>query len=193
MRSSYDHPDSSNERQDHSCDIKPNGADISAPRIPTVMKSPVRIAALFGLTIGATLSACPTPPTATSTQGCTLRIHAAGLRNGKGVVGVLLFTSPAGWPQNVSKSFRHEAAPITDGQRKADVAFNDIPPGDYGVVALHDENKNMKLDKNMFGWPKEGFGFANNPHIGLGAPGFEQALLHVACPATETEIHIIYK
>jgi uncharacterized protein (DUF2141 family) len=157
------------------------------------MKTPVQVAALFALTIRATLGACPEPPTTTSTQACTLRIHADGLRNSTGVVGVLLFTSPAGWPQDVSKSFRHEAAPIAEGERKAEVDFNDIPPGDYGVVALHDENRNMKLDKNMFGWPKEGFGFANNPHVGLGAPGFQQALLHVACPATETEIHIIYR
>jgi uncharacterized protein (DUF2141 family) len=115
------------------------------------------------------------------------------LRNANGVVGVLLFTSPAGWPEDVTKSFEHEASRIADGEQKATVVFNDIPPGDYGVAALHDENGNMKLDKNMFGWPKEGFGFANNPHIGLGAPGFQQALLHVACPATETDIHIIYK
>ena len=157
------------------------------------MTSSIRIAALFALSIGATLSAGPTPPTTTSRQGCILRIHADGLRNGKGVVGVLLFTSPAGWPEDVSKSFRHEAAPIADGERKANIAFNDIQPGDYGVVALHDENKNMKLDKNMFGWPKEGFGFANNPHVGLAAPAFRQALLHVVCPSTESEIHIIYK
>jgi uncharacterized protein (DUF2141 family) len=157
------------------------------------MKSSLRTAALFAFTIGATLSAFPTSLATTSTQGCVLRIHAEGLRNAKGVVGVLLFTSPAGWPDDVSKSFRHEAAPIADGERKANVAFNDIPPGDYGVVALHDENKNMKLDKNMFGWPKEGFGFANNPHVGLGAPAFRQALLHVECPSTESEIRIIYK
>lgn len=108
-------------------------------------------------------------------------------------MGVLLFATPDGWPEDESKSFRGLAVPISEATRRATVLFNGIPPNDYGIVALHDENKNMKLDKNIFGWPKEGFGFANNPHVGLGAPGFRQALLHVTCPATETEIHIIYK
>jgi uncharacterized protein (DUF2141 family) len=129
----------------------------------------------------------------TDSQGCTLRIHADGLRNSKGVVGVLLFTSPDGWPEDVSKSFRHEASPIEPGEPHTTITLEGIPAGDYGVVALHDENKNMKLDKNMFGWPKEGFGFANNPHVGFAPPALRQALLRTACPVTETTIHIIYK
>lgn len=68
-----------------------------------------------------------------------------------------------------------------------------VARGDYGIVVLHDENKNMKLDKNMFGWPKEGFGFANNPHVGIGPPSFRQAVLHVACPVTEATVRIQYK
>jgi len=43
------------------------------------------------------------------------------------------------------------------------------------------------------GFPKEGFGFSNNPHVGLSAPGFEAAAMQVTCPATETTIHLIYK
>jgi len=126
-------------------------------------------------------------------KSCTLRVLTDGLRNAKGVVGTLLFTSSDGWPDDVSKSYRHEAAQIEGGAQQTIITLHGIAPGDYAIVVLHDENKNMKLDKNMFGWPKEGFGFANNPHIGLGAPPFRQALLHVACPATMTTIHILYK
>jgi uncharacterized protein (DUF2141 family) len=113
-------------------------------------------------------------------QGCTLRLHVDNLGNAKDVVGVLLFSSPDGWPEDTSSFFRHEAVSISDADQRATVWFNRFPPNDCGVVALHNENKIMKLDKNMFGWPKEGFGFANNPHVGLGAPGFRQTLLHVA-------------
>jgi len=122
-----------------------------------------------------------------------LRVRVDGLRNATGVIGVLLFRSTAGWPEDVTKSVRHEAAPIADGAREATVTFSGLAANDYGVVALHDENRNMKLDRNLFGIPKEGFGFANNPHVGLGPPAFGLARLHVACPVTETEIHIIYK
>ena len=126
-------------------------------------------------------------------QGCTLRVHADSLRNTRGVVGVLLFHSASGWPENAAKADRGESSPIADGAHETTVTFREVPPGDYGVVALHDENKNMKLDRNMFGYPKEGFGFANNPHIGFGPPAFQAAIVHVACPETDTEIHIIYK
>jgi uncharacterized protein (DUF2141 family) len=153
----------------------------------------VRIAAFFVFTMGSTVNAYPTLQAGQAIAGCAVRIYVDNLRNAKGVVGVLLFTSPEGWPEDSAKSFRGEAVSIPEGKRRAAVEFENIPPGEYGVVALHDENKNMKLDKNMFGWPKEGFGFANNPRVSLGPPDFRQALLHVACPATETEIHIIYK
>ncbi len=130
---------------------------------------------------------------AESAPECALRVHVDGLRNAQGVVGILLFHSPDGWPEDVNKSVHHEASPIADGQRQATILIDPVAPGDYGIVALHDENKNMKLDRNLFGFPKEGFGFANNPHVGLRPPAFQAAVLHVACPVTETKIHIVYK
>jgi len=132
------------------------------------------------------------PQTASPAQDCTLRIHVDGLRNSTGVVGTAIFTSAQGWPEDMSKVFRHGPTPIMPGERQATAVW-ELPPGDYGVVAIHDENKNHKLDRNFFGIPKEGFGFANNPHVGLSTPGFNQAIVHVTCPATETSIHIIYK
>jgi uncharacterized protein (DUF2141 family) len=130
---------------------------------------------------------------AESAPECALRVQVDGLRNAQGVVGILLFRSPDGWPEDVTKSVRHEASPIADGQRQATILIDRVAPGDYGIVALHDENENMKLDRNIFGFPKEGFGFANNPHVGLRPPAFQAAVLHVMCPETETEIHIVYK
>ncbi len=130
---------------------------------------------------------------APSTQTCVLHVHVDNLRNTHGVVGVLLFTSPTGWPENVDQSVQHNASPIEPHAHDATVSFDNIPPGNYAIVALHDENRNMKLDRNFVGWPKEGFGFANNPHIGLSAPSFHQALFSVQCPVTDTTIHMVYK
>ncbi len=125
--------------------------------------------------------------------GCTLRIHVDGLRNSKGVVGAAIFKSADGWPENASKSFRRWPTPIASGAHEATVVMENLLPGDYGVVAIHDENKNQKLDRNFVGIPKEGFGFANNPRVRLSAPPFSAAIVHVTCPVTETNIHIIYK
>jgi uncharacterized protein (DUF2141 family) len=120
---------------------------------------------------------------------CSLIIDVVGFRNTKGVLGALLFTSSAGWPENVDKSFRHAHFPIEGDHATA--RFDHIPAGRYGVVVLHDQNQ--KLDRNLFLIPKEGFGFANNPHVLLVAPPIEKATIPVACPSTATEIRLIYK
>jgi uncharacterized protein (DUF2141 family) len=145
------------------------------------------------LVVGTPPGGSPLTQAEPQAKGCILRIHADGLRNSKGVVGVLLFTSTVGWPEDISKTIRHEAISIKSGEPQATVVLNDVPPGEYGIVALHDENKNMKLDRNAFGWPKEGFGFANNPRVVFGPPAFKQAIIHVTCPATDTIIHMVYK
>jgi uncharacterized protein (DUF2141 family) len=138
------------------------------------------------------ISAPMRPQAAPPAQDCTLRIHVDGLRNSTGVVGTAIFTAASGWPEDMSKSFRHGPTPIASGERQATAEWK-LPSGTYGIVAIHDENKNHKLDRNFIGIPKEGFGFANNPHVGLSAPGFNQALVRVTCPVTETSIHLIYK
>lgn len=132
-------------------------------------------------------------PQSQSEFGCTLRIHVDGLRNSTGVVGAAIFKTPDGWPEDMSKALHHWPTPIAPAAHQATAVMRDLPPGDYGVVAIHDENKNHKLDRNFLGVPKEGFGFANNPHVALSAPKFQAAIVHVVCPATETTIHMIYK
>jgi len=138
-------------------------------------------------------SPAPHPSTANPSAGCTLRLHVDGLRNSTGVVGSIIFRSRDGWPEDKDKSFRHGPTPIAPGQRQATVIWEHLPAGDYGVAVIHDENQNARLDRNFIGIPKEGFGFANNPHVALSAPPFEAAIVHVRCPSTETAIHLQYK
>lgn len=122
--------------------------------------------------------------------GCTLHIHITGLRNQKGHIAGALFKSKNGWPEDRSKVFREDSDPFTG--RTATLTFAHVPPGKYGVAVIHDENANDKLDRNFLGIPIEGFGFANNPHVVWRAPAFEDSLVSVTCPVTETTIHIIY-
>jgi uncharacterized protein (DUF2141 family) len=121
---------------------------------------------------------------------CRLVVHIDGFRNTKGHAGVTVFTSPDGWPEDNDKAFMHDAWPINGDKATAEL---ELPAGRYAVAAIHDENSNHKLDRNMFGIPKEGFGFVNNPKVMLSAPSFDKAALQVTCPVTETTIHLIYK
>lgn len=65
---------------------------------------------------------------AASEGKCSLIIHVTGFRNTKGLLGAELFTSSAGWPEDVSKSFRHDHFPIEGDHATA--RFDHIPPGD---------------------------------------------------------------
>lgn len=154
------------------------------------MKSCLR-AALIVFAIGSVCGGVPAQNA--DGAGCALEIHVDGLRNARGVVGTLLFTTGQGWPDDVSKSYRHKAGQIDAAAKSAVITYERLAPGNYGIVALHDENSNMKLDRNFLGIPKEGFGFANNPKVGFGPPSFAQATIAVTCPATHTAIHIQYK
>jgi len=130
---------------------------------------------------------------AASPPGCLLRIHVDGFRNTRGNLGTVIFKSSDGWPEDLSKSFRHGPAPIDVKTYTAVAEWPGLPAGDYGIAAIHDENSNHKLDRNFVGIPKEGFGFANNPHVGLSAPPFSAAVVHVGCPITEVTIHLQFK
>lgn len=121
---------------------------------------------------------------------CALTLHVTGFHDNIGAAGGLVFALPAGWPENIAKTIVHGGAPIDDHQ--AQLTFQ-VPPGHYSAVVIHDENSNMKLDRNVFGIPKEGFGFSKNPGVRFSAPSFQSAEVPVACPATRLEIRLIYK
>jgi uncharacterized protein (DUF2141 family) len=163
--------------------------------VPTRRKLIQRSALLLALvwSVSRPIHGAQDAGTSNAANGCTLRIHVDGLRNSTGVIGSVLFTSAAGWPEDPKRAFRRGPTPIPPGERQATVVWEHLPAGDYGVAAIHDENRNAKLDRNLIGIPSEGFGFANNPHVGFSAPAFQQAVIHVGCPATETTIHVQYK
>ena len=53
--------------------------------------------------------------------------------------------------------------------------FKYLPKDSYALAIYHDENKNGKLDKNLFGAPTEAYGFSNNARETFSAPSFEAA------------------
>ena len=87
---------------------------------------------------------------ATIRSGCTLRIHVDGLRNSTGVVGSIIFQVRAMAGRKIQdKSFRHGPTPIAPGQRQATVVWEHLPPGDYGVAVIHDENQQCQARSQL--------------------------------------------
>lgn len=55
------------------------------------------------------------------------------------------------------------------------VKVDGVAPGIYAVQAYHDENDNGRVDRGLFGIPKEGVGFSNDARIRLGPPKWSNA------------------
>ena len=55
------------------------------------------------------------------------------------------------------------------------VVAQNVPAGRYAVQAFHDENRNGKGDRALFGVPKEGVGFSNDAPIRFGPPKWAAA------------------
>lgn len=56
------------------------------------------------------------------------------------------------------------------------VTLYGIKPGRYAAQVFYDENGNGRLDRALFGIPKEGVGFSNDARIKLAPPKWEEAV-----------------
>lgn len=103
-----------------------------------------------------------------------IHVKILGIQNSTGSVACALFDSPAGFPSE----FLHSATNvmiIKIRKEQARCDFEDIPPGTYAMVVIHDANMNGKLDANFLGIPTEGYGFSNDAKGLVGAPSFSAA------------------
>jgi uncharacterized protein (DUF2141 family) len=87
-------------------------------------------------------------------QKLTVRVHNINPVSGNLMVGV--FNRETGFPDVYYKG---EKIKITDTVML--VTFTDLPKGKYAVSVYQDINRNGQLDKNIFGIPKEKYGFSN--------------------------------
>lgn len=66
------------------------------------------------------------------------------------------------------------------------ITVPNVAPGDYAVQATYDQNGNGKVDRGLFGIPKEGVGFSNDAPIRLGPPSWKDAVFSVSGDKTIT-------
>ena len=57
--------------------------------------------------------------------------------------------------------------------------FTDIPTGTYAVAVWHDEDEDKTMNKNLFGAPKENYGFSKNIYGTFGPPNFDEVSFKV--------------
>ena len=103
-----------------------------------------------------------------------IHVKILNIRNSTGTIACALFESPAGFPIEVLHSATNVMI-IKIRKTQARCDFEDIPPGKYAIAVIHDEDMNGKLETNLLGIPKEGYGFSNAAKSMIGVPSFSDA------------------
>ena len=108
---------------------------------------------------------------ASSALAADLTVTVTDIRAVQGAVGLSLVDTAASW-DGKAKPVLRQMQPV----KGSEVVFHvtDLPPGNYAVSVMHDENGNGKLDTNFMGIPIEGYGFSNNPQV-MRKATFEEA------------------
>lgn len=118
-----------------------------------------------------------------------LRINFEGVRSPKGTILIGLYDSKESFDRAIELSNKQGflndpqrvagAALRVNGDLKGGIAFENIEPGSYAVILLHDEDGNGRLNKDLLGIPTESYGFSNGAHGFLGPPKFKDAAFTV--------------
>ncbi|GLB51623.1 hypothetical protein NBRC110019_06620 [Neptunitalea chrysea] len=109
-----------------------------------------------------------------STDTATITAKVANVTNNNGKVIFGLHTAETFLK---SKGVQTVIATIENGVAKA--SFENVAPGTYAILVLHDENENMKMDYTVNGIPKESYGCSNNP-MPFGPPQFNGSKFEVS-------------
>lgn len=95
------------------------------------------------------------------------------LENVKGNLYIGWYNQAATFRVNEKAIYREKV--VVGQQKEVSVIFKNIPKGKYAIAVFLDENDNYKLDKNIFGIPKEKYGFSNNRLPSLRPATFEES------------------
>ena len=127
------------------------------------------------ITLFAVLVFANLPSIAFAQPSCPgIHVKILNIRNNTGTIDCALFESPVGFPNEFLHSTTNVII-IKIQQTQARCDFENISPGTYAIVVIHDENRNGKLDTNWLGVPTEGYGFSNDAKGVIGAPSFSAA------------------
>ncbi|EDP70314.1 hypothetical protein FBALC1_06143 [Flavobacteriales bacterium ALC-1] len=106
-------------------------------------------------------------------KGITITVTIDNVNNDTGKVLMSLHTSETFMK---GKGIQDVETEIKDG--KVTITFKDVLPGDYAILAMHDENDNKRMDFQENGMPKESFGMSNNVML-MGPPQYDDAKFKV--------------
>jgi uncharacterized protein (DUF2141 family) len=115
-------------------------------------------------------------------KGITITVTIDNVKNDAGKVLMSLHTSETFMK---GKGIIDAETTIKDG--KVTITFENVLPGEYAIMALHDENENQRMDFEDNGMPKESYGMSNNV-MSFGPPQYGDAKFKVEAKDLELNI-----
>lgn len=122
-------------------------------------------------------------------HAASLTVAVKNLRSDAGQVRCGLFDSAEHW-RIEDRAYRAVNADIRQGRAVCD--FGNVPAGDYAVAAFHAERGEERISYGLFGKPKQGVAFSNNPSITFGAPDFGAARVPVSAAPLALDLEMKY-
>lgn len=117
------------------------------------------------------LCICTLLVSATSGKAEEVIVTVKNIESSDGNINVHIFNSSQGF-QN-KKAYKKMTVSKKD-MSNGTLSFRvTLPPGEYGISLLDDENQNGKMDFNMLHLPKEGFGFSDYYHTSYSKPEYD--------------------
>lgn len=101
-----------------------------------------------------------------------ISVHINNFENNAGNCIVCLYNNPKEFTEKGGKPVACLTVPITN--KTAIAQFEEVQPGSYAIMVVHDANSNRKFDTNFLGIPKEGYGASKNILPFAAAPKFEE-------------------
>lgn len=115
-------------------------------------------------------------------NGITITVTVNNLTSDKGIAAFALHTKDTFMK---GEGVLNVESTIKEG--KVTVTFENVKPGEYAIIGLHDANENGRMDYRENGMPLEGFGTSNNL-MSFGPPQYQDAKFNVADKDLEMNI-----
>ena len=118
----------------------------------------------------------------------SVTIDLQNIKGSKGMMQIAVFNKASSFPK-AGGEYKLLQYKVSEGAKK--FVINDLPDGDYAIAIHHDENSDGKMNTNMIGIPKEGYGFSKNFKPKFSAPKFSDCSVRIASDQKMT-VNLIY-
>lgn len=119
-----------------------------------------------------------------------LQIKVKHLKNKKGQIIIDLYQDETSYAEEIPlKRYHFDKNGLKNAQIICEIY---IPEGTYAIAMIDDVNMDDKINRNLMGYPLEGFGFSNLHKFPLKKPEFKQIKFTFSCQYPILEILTLY-